>query len=54
MMGNVLLTRSGVLPILGDDVKLIMSSDGNTYFVFDSATQKLQLWVKNVKRSEWR
>jgi len=39
---------------LGDDVKLIMSTDGNTYWVYNGTTNKLELFVNSVRRSNIR
>ncbi len=42
----------GSRPIL-DDVKLPIGTDGTTYFIYVSATSKLELWVNGVKRADW-
>ena len=39
---------------VSDDVTLPIGTDGTTYFKYDSASSKLQLYVNNVKRGEWR
>lgn len=43
----------GTRPI-ADDVKLPIGTDGTTYFIYDSVSSKLQLWVNGVKREAWR
>jgi len=47
-------TFTGTTITLGDDVKIIFSTDGNTFLVYNSAINKLDLTVNNVLRERWR
>ena len=46
-------TFNGDLKLV-DDKKLKLNTSGDTYFIFNSATNKLELYVLGVKRGEWR
>lgn len=39
---------------LGDDVKLIFSTAGTTYMVWNSTTERLETFVNDVKRDSVR
>jgi len=38
---------------IGDNLKLNLSSDGKSYLIYDTATSSIQLWVNDIKRSQW-
>lgn len=53
---NTVTVQSSIepLPFVNEDVKFRFSGiGGNTYLVFNSSTDKLELWVNGVKKAQW-
>jgi len=53
---NTITVQSSVdtLPFVNEDVKLRFTGiGGNTYLVFNSSTNKLELWVNGAKKAQW-
>jgi len=51
---NVQISSVGFVSFVNEDQQFFFDgAGGSTYLVFNSSTQKLELWVAGVKQSEW-